>query len=82
MPEEEFVWQPALVKCEGPEHHRFTTAEDVMQQAHYVAPGNVFVGFTVPNESLVDVRCPWCGHQVEAVTDERGFAARPPGEGS
>ena len=78
MPEE-IVYEPALVKCVGPEHHRFTTREDVEQLAHYVAPQNTFVGFTIPNESLVDVRCPECGHQVEAVTDERGFAVRPPG---
>jgi hypothetical protein len=79
MPEE-IVYEPALVKCEGPEHHRFTTAEDVMQLAHYVAGHDEPIGLTIPNESLVDVRCPECGHQVEAVTDERGFAVRPPGE--
>jgi predicted RNA-binding Zn-ribbon protein involved in translation (DUF1610 family) len=81
MPEE-IVFQPAWVRCLGPEHHHFTTAEDVEQLAHYVANRNEPVGFTIPNEALVDVRCPECGHQVEAVTDERGFAVRPPGERS
>ena len=78
MPEE-IVYEPALVKCEGPEHHRFTTAGDVEQLAHYVANRNTLVGFTIPNEALVDVRCRECGAQVEAVTNERGFAVRPPG---
>jgi hypothetical protein len=76
MPEE-IVYEPAWVRCLGPEHHHFTTSEDVEQLAHYVAPGNEFVGFSIPNESLVDVRCPKCGHQVEPVTDEQGWAARP-----
>jgi hypothetical protein len=77
MPEE-IVYAPALVRCLGPEHHHFTTATDVRQLAHYVA-NREFVGFTVPNRALVDVRCPGCSYQVEAVTDERGFAVRPPG---
>jgi hypothetical protein len=79
MPEE-IVWQRAWVRCLGPEHHHFTTAEDVMQQAHYVAPGNQFVGFSIPHGSLDKVRCPTCGHQVELVTNEQGFAVRPPEE--
>jgi hypothetical protein len=79
MPED-IVYKPALVKCLGPEPHQFTTPEDVKQLAHYVANPTGFVGFTVSNESLADVRCPRCGHQVEAVTDARGFAVRPPGE--
>ena len=81
MPEE-IVFQPAWVRCLGPEHHHFTTAEDVEQLAHYVANRNEPVGFTIPNEALVDVRCRECGAQIEAVTDERGFAVRPPGERS
>lgn len=81
MPEK-IVFQPAWVRCLGPEHHHFTTAEDAKQLAHYVANRNEPIGFTIPNEALVDVRCRECGHQVEAVTDERGFAVRPPGERS
>ena len=76
MPKE-VVFQPAKVRCIGPERHCFTTAEHVRQLAQYVAPGNEFVGFSIPNESLVDVRCPKCGHQVEPVTDEQGWAVRP-----
>jgi hypothetical protein len=74
----EIVYQPAWVRCVGPEHHHFATQEDVKQLALYVSPGNVFAGLTVPNESLVSVRCPKCRYQVEAVTDERGFAVTPP----
>jgi hypothetical protein len=59
------------------EQDRFTTAEDVMQLAHYVAGHDAPIGLTIPNESLVDVRCLECGHQVEAVTDEQGWAMRP-----
>ena len=76
MPEK-IVYEPALVECVGPEHHRFTTAGDVKQLAHYVAGHDVPIGFTIPNQSLVDVRCPECGHQVEAVTGEGGWAVRP-----
>ena len=76
MPKE-VVFQPAKVRCIGPERHCFTTAENVRQLAQYVASGNEFVGFSIPNESLVDVRCPESGHQVEAVTDEQGWAVRP-----
>ena len=81
MPEK-IVFQPAWVRCLGPEHHHFTTAEDVEQLAHYVAGQNAPLGFTIPHGSLDKVRCHKCGHQVEAVTDERGFAVRPPGERS
>ena len=80
MPEE-IVYQPAWVRCKGPEHHHFTTPGDVRQLAHYVA-NREFVGFTIPHGSLDKVRCPTCRHQVEEVTDERGFAVRPPGERS
>jgi hypothetical protein len=76
MPEE-IAYERAWVRCIGPERHEFATAEDVKQLAHYVAPRE-FVGFTIPNGSLDRVRCPDCGHRVEAVTDERGFAVRPP----
>jgi hypothetical protein len=81
MPEK-IVFQPAWVRCLGPKHHHFTTAEDVEQLAHYVAGQNAPIGFTIPQWSLKDVRCPECGHQVEEVKDERGWAVRPPGERS
>jgi hypothetical protein len=75
------VFQPAWVRCLGPEHHHFTTAEDVKQLAQYVA-GHEFVGFTIPHGSLDKVRCPKCDHQVEEVRDAQGFAVRPPAEKS
>jgi hypothetical protein len=81
MPEK-IVFQPAWVRCTGPERHHFTTAEDVKQLAHYVAGQNAPLGFTIPHGSLDKVRCPECGHQVEEVKDEQGWAARPPGERS
>jgi hypothetical protein len=81
MPEE-IVYEPAWVRCLGPERHCFTTEEDVEQLAQYVVPGNKFVGFSIPHGSLDKVRCRECGHQVEEVRDEQGWAARPPGERS
>ena len=39
MPEK-IVFQPAWVRCTGPQRHHFTTAEDVKQLAHYVANRN------------------------------------------
>ena len=74
---EKVVYEPALVKCEGPEHHRFTTEERVRQKAHYVANHDAPIGLTSPHGSLDKVRCPKCGHQVEAVTDEQGWNVRP-----
>jgi len=76
----EIVWRPAWVRCLGPERHCFTTEEDVKQLAQYVAPGNQFVGFSIPHGSLDKVRCPTCGHQVEPVTNEQGFAVKLPEE--
>jgi hypothetical protein len=51
MPEE-IVYEPALVECVGPEHHRFTTAEDVKQLAHYVAGHDAPIGFYYPKRVL------------------------------
>jgi hypothetical protein len=76
MPKE-IVFEPAWVRCLGPERHHFTTAEPVEQLAHYVVGQNAPIGFTIPQRSLQDVRCPECDHQVEAVTDEQGWNVRP-----
>jgi hypothetical protein len=70
------VYQPALVECVGPEHHRFTTAEDVRQIEHTVAQYDVAF-YSIPHGSLDKVRCRECGHQVEPVLDEQGWALRP-----
>ena len=72
MPKE-VVFQPAKVRCIGPERHCFTTAENVKQLAQYVAPGNEFVGFSIPQGSLDKVKCPKCRHQVEEVRNAQGF---------
>jgi hypothetical protein len=78
--QEKIVFQPAWVRCIGPERHHFTTAERVRQKAHYYEEGGELVGFTIPQGSLDKVRCPECDHQVEEVRDAQGWAVRPPRE--
>jgi hypothetical protein len=68
-----YVWRTARVRCIGPEHHLFTTKEDVKHKAHYVADQDAPIGCTIPQGSLVKVRCPACNHQVEEVTNAQGF---------
>jgi hypothetical protein len=70
---DEDVWRTARVRCIGPEHHEFTTEEDVKHKAHYVAGEDEPIGCTIPQGSLDNVRCRECGHQVEEVRNAQGF---------